>query len=47
MPMFTRGISHKEVDFIIYIYRKFVDLKDRIVKELKDNIKTFKHNINK
>ena len=35
MPMFTRNMSHKEVDFVSYIDSKFADLKEKIVKELK------------
>ena len=38
MPMFTRGISHKEVDFISYIYRKFVDLNKKNVKEMREDL---------
>ena len=36
--MFTRGMSHKEVDFVSYIDSKFADLKEKFVKELKEDL---------
>ena len=38
MPMFTRFVSLKEVDFISYIDSKFADLKEEFVKELKEDL---------
>ena len=38
MPMFTRSMSHKEVDFVSYIDSKFADLKEKFVKELKKDL---------
>ena len=36
--MFTRSMSHKEVDFVGYVRSKFADLKEKIVKELKEDL---------
>ena len=36
--MFTRSMSHKEVDFVSYIDIKIADLKGKFVKELKDDL---------
>ena len=33
MQMFTRSMSHKEVDFVNYIASKFEDLKEKELKE--------------
>ena len=38
MPMFTRSMSHKEVDFVSHVDSKFADLKEKIVKELKADL---------
>ena len=38
MPMFTRSMSHKEVDFVSYVDSKFADLKEKFVKELKEDL---------
>ena len=38
MPMFTGFVSHKEVDFVSYIDSKFADLKEKFVKELKEDL---------
>ena len=38
MPMFTRSMSHKEVDFVSYIDSQFADLKEKFVKELKKDL---------
>ena len=38
MPMFTRSMSHKEVDFVSYTDSKFADLKEKFVKELKEDL---------
>ena len=38
IPMITRSISHKEVDFINYIDSKFEDSKEKLVKELKEDL---------
>ena len=31
-------MSHKEVDFVIYVDSKFADLKEKFVKELKEDL---------
>ena len=36
--MFTRSMSHKEVDFVSYVDSKFADLKEKFVKELKEDL---------
>ena len=36
--MFTRSMSHKEVDFVSYINSKFADLKEKFVKDLKKDL---------
>ena len=38
MAVFTRSMSHKEVHFISYVDSKFADLKEKFVKELKENL---------
>ena len=40
MPMFmrSRSMSHKEVDFFSYVDSKFADLKEKFVKELKEDL---------
>ena len=38
MSMFTRSMSHKEVDFVSYIDSKFADLKEKFVEELKEDM---------
>ena len=37
MPMFTRSMSHKEVDFVSYFDSKFANLIEKFVKELKED----------
>ena len=37
MPLFTRSMSHKEVDFVSYVDSKFANLKEKFVKELKED----------
>ena len=36
--MFTRSMSHKEVDFVSYVDSKFADLKEKFVEELKEDL---------
>ena len=36
--MFTRSMSHKEVDFLSDVDSKFADLKEKFVKELKEDL---------
>ena len=36
--MFTRSMSHKEVGFVSYVDSKFADLKEKFVKELKEDL---------
>ena len=36
--MFTRGVSLKEVDFVSYTDSKFVDLKEKFMKGLKEDL---------
>ena len=38
MPMFTKSMSHKEVDSVSYIDSTFPDLKEKFVKELKEDL---------
>ena len=38
MPIFTRSISHKEVEFVIYIESKFSNVKGKFVKELREDL---------
>ena len=38
MPIFTRSISHKEVEFVFYIESKFSNLKGKFVKELREDL---------
>ena len=38
MPMFTRSMSHKEVDFVSYTDSKFTDLNKKFVKEVKEDL---------
>ena len=38
MSMFTRSMSHKEVDFVSYVGSKFADLKEKFVEELKEDL---------
>ena len=38
MSMFTRSMSHKEVDFVSYVDSKFADLKEKFVEELKEDL---------
>ena len=38
MPMFTRSMSHKEVNFVSYVDSKFANLKEIFVKELKEDL---------
>ena len=36
--MFTRSMCHEEVDFVSYVDSKFADLKEKFVKELKEDL---------
>ena len=36
--MFMRNMSHKEVDFVSCVDNKFADLKEKFVKELKEDL---------
>ena len=38
MPMFTRSMNHKEVDFVSYVDSNFADLKEKFVKKLKEDL---------
>ena len=38
MPMFTRSMSHKEVNFVIYTDSKFTDLNEKFVKEVVEDL---------
>ena len=38
MPMFTRSMIQKGVDFVSYVDSKFADLKEKFVKELKEGL---------
>ena len=38
MPMFTRSMIQKGVDFVSYVDSKFADLKEKFVKELKEDL---------
>ena len=38
MPVFTRSVNHKKVDFVSCIGSKFAHLKEKFVKELKDDL---------
>ena len=38
MPIFTRSISHKEVEFVTYIESKFSNVKGKFVKELREDL---------
>ena len=38
MPMFTRSVSHKEVDFVSYTDSKFPDLNEKFVKEVAEDL---------
>ena len=38
IPVFTKSMSHKEVDFVSYIDSKFTDLKLNFMKELKEDL---------
>ena len=39
--MLTRSMNHKEVDFVGYIDSKFADLKEKFVKELKEDLLSY------
>ena len=38
MPIITRSMNRKEVDFVSYVDSKFADLKEKSVKELKEDL---------
>ena len=38
MPMFKGSLTRKEVDFVSYIDSKFANLKEKFVKELREDL---------